>query len=172
MQGLKRTFQVINEMVADGVIRKYAVTGAIATLNYLEPTETEDLDILVSIDHFSTESGLATLGPIPSYLQERGYSDWRMEGVVIEGWPVQFIPVADALDAEGLDEAVEVELEPTDGEGRESRPIKIRTLRAEHLVAIALRTFRPKDRDRIIRFVEEKAVELERLRNVLKGIIC
>ena len=38
MDGLKNALQVINEMVADGIIQKYAVAGAVAALNYIEPT--------------------------------------------------------------------------------------------------------------------------------------
>ena len=35
-------------MEADGVIGRYAIAGAVAAYNYIEPTLTEDLDILVS----------------------------------------------------------------------------------------------------------------------------
>ncbi len=162
MDGLKGAFQVINGMVADGIIRKYAVAGAVATLNYIEPTVTEDLDILVSVDEFQGRAGgIATIRPLISYLADRGYTTFKEEGIVIEGWPVQFLPVANELDAEGLDQAVEVEIAGS------SAPIKITTLRAEHLVATALKIGRPKDRERILRFVEEKAVDLSALRDVL-----
>jgi hypothetical protein len=164
MDGLKNALQVINRMVADGVIQKYAVAGAVAALNYIEPTVTDDLDILVSFDDFqSGASGLATLEPLTSYLRNRGYAEFRKEGIVIEGWPVQFLPVANDLDAEGLDQAVEVELEVGSG----SAPIKITTLTAEHIVATALKVGRPKDRERILRFIDEKVVDLNMLREVL-----
>jgi hypothetical protein len=162
MDGLKSAFQVINGMVADGIIRKYAVAGAVAALNYIEPTVTEDLDILVSSEGFqSGASGIATMGPLISYLADRGYTTFRKEGIVIEGWPVQFLPVANDLDAEGLNQAVEVEIAGS------TAPIKISTLRAEHIVAIALSVGRPKDRERILHFLEEKAVDLKALRDVL-----
>jgi hypothetical protein len=164
MDGLKKTLQVINGMVADGIIQKYAVAGAVAALYYIEPTVTEDLDILVSFDDFqSGSSGLATLEPLSSYLRDRGYAEFRNEGIVIEGWPVQFLPVANDLDAEGLNQAVEIDLELASG----SAPIKITTLTAEHIVATALRVGRPKDRERILRFIEEKVVDLKVLREVL-----
>jgi hypothetical protein len=65
----------------------------VAALNYIEPTVTEDLDILVSFDR-ERKSGLVTLGPIVGYLAEAGYQEWRNEGVLVGGWPVQFLPVA------------------------------------------------------------------------------
>jgi hypothetical protein len=165
MNGLKSAFQVINGMVADGIIQKYAVAGAVAALNYIEPTVTQDLDILVSFDDLKTgPSGLVTLAPVISYLRDRGYTEFENEGIVIEGWPVQFLPVANDLDAEALNQAVEVEIEMGSG----SAPIKITTLTAEHIVATALKVGRPKDRERILRFIEAKVVDLTVLRAVLK----
>jgi len=41
-------------------------------------------------------------------------------------------------------------------------------LRIEHLIAIGLQTFRPKDRERIVRFLEEAEVDHRRLRDILK----
>lgn len=165
MTGLKSAFQVINQMQADGVIGDYAVAGAVAALNYIEPTLTSDLDILISVENLKTHSasGLISLGPIQDYLNTKGYSDFRDEGFLIEDWPVQFLPVSDPLDAEGLDQAVEVEIPM----GPALPPIKVRTLRPEHIVATALRVSRPKDRIRINQFLEEKAVDLDALQQVL-----
>jgi hypothetical protein len=38
---------------------------------------------------------------------------------------------------------------------------------AEHLVTIALRTGRPKDHNRILQFIEQDAVDRQRLKSVL-----
>jgi hypothetical protein len=46
--------------------------------------------------------------------------------------------------------------------------LKTRVLRAEHLVAIALRVGRPKDLIRIIQFLDEGAVDIRALCAVLK----
>jgi hypothetical protein len=62
MAGLKSTLQVINGMVADGIIQKYAVAGAVAALNYIEPTLTQDLDVLISFDDL--EGGHSKLDPL------------------------------------------------------------------------------------------------------------
>jgi len=82
---------------------------------------------------------------------------------VIEGWPVQLLPVSDDLDAEALSRAIEAEIQIPNEE-----PVRTRLLRAEHLVAIALRVGRPKDLIRITQFVENEAVDLALLREILE----
>jgi hypothetical protein len=71
---MKSTFRIINRMVADGVIGKYAVGGAVAALNYIEPTLTDDLDVSISVDHLADQprSGLVSLEPIFGYLRKAG----------------------------------------------------------------------------------------------------
>ncbi|MGH7814385.1 MAG: hypothetical protein ACREQI_10350 [Candidatus Binataceae bacterium] len=162
---MNKTFQVINRMAEEGIIRQYAVAGAVAAINYIEPTLTDDLDILISIDEQASRpgSGLMLLEPIFAYLRKAGYTSFKKEGIVVEGWPVQFLPVATDLDAEGLAEAVEIEIEAD----ASAPPIKVRTLRAEHLVATALRVGRPKDHVRITQFLEADAVNLATLKKVL-----
>jgi hypothetical protein len=151
-------------MVSDGIIRTYAVTDAVAALNYLEPVMTSDLDILVSLEEFDAKSraGLVILDSVFGYLQKAGYTEFRHEGIVIEGWPVQFLPVASDLDREGLAQAIEVELEDSGG-----GELRVRMLRAEHIVANALRVGRPKDKIRIGQFLDEDAVDLAALSAVL-----
>jgi hypothetical protein len=197
--GIKQTLEIINRMVADGIVARYAIGGAVAAYNYVESAVTEDLDILISFDGHAKrpKSGLVALGPVLSYLQQKGYSEFRKEGLVIEGWPVQFLPVADDLDAEALAQAEEVEIEISPAEGS----VKSRVLRPQHIVATALRTGRPrarfvlmqsdtrssflsgshflrktgvhfsgkcsKDRIRIAQFLEENAVDLAALCDVI-----
>ena len=164
MDDLRKTFCVINQMRDDGVIGEYAVAGAVAALYYVEPALTEDLDIMISIENLGS-SGIVTLEPLFSYLRDRGYTEWRKEGLVVEGWPVQFLPVTDALDKEALGQALEVEIEP----GQNSEAVKITILSAEHLAAIALRVGRPKDRERILRFVNEKVLDLRKFREIVRS---
>jgi hypothetical protein len=163
--GMKQTLDVINRMEADGIIARYAIAGAVAAYNYVEPTVTDDLDILVSFHEEADQpqSGLISLSPILAYLQGKGYSDFRKEGLVIEGWSVQLLPVASALDAEALTRAEELDLEISPLEGS----VRTRVLRPEHLVATALRVNRPKDRIRILQFLDEQAVDLNALRDVI-----
>jgi hypothetical protein len=149
--GMKQTLGVLNRMEAEGIIGQYAISGAFAAYYYVEPTVTEDLDVLI------------TLAPIFSYLREKGYDEHRKEGIVIEGWPVQFLPVASDLDAEALAQAKEIEIPISEAEGT----VKTRILRPEHIVAISLGVRRPKDFLRIAQFLEEEAVDRELLSDVL-----
>lgn len=159
---IKRTIAVIAQLAVDGVIKNYAITGAIAALNYLEPALTEDVDVLVSLDDFGAHSsGLLLLGPLESALAQRGYATRSDVGVIVEGWPVQFIPVASPLDEESLRDAVEVEIDP-------AAPAVVRMLRPEHIVAKAVSIGRLKDLARAEAFLDQDAVDLEALRAVLQ----
>jgi len=156
------TLRVLNRLQAEGVIGTYAIAGAIAAFRHIEATLTDDLDLLVSI---KAQGGLALvmLEPIFARLRAWGYSEFRLEGIVIEGWPVQFLPVASDLDAEALEQAENIELSL----GTPEASVRTRALRAEHVVAIAVKVGRPKDFVRIHQYLEEEAVDLDALRGVL-----
>ena len=156
-----RTITVLNNMVENGIIRRYAIGGTVAAMNYLEPALTEDVDVLISFDNPSP-SGLVTLGPIVAWLGSKGYSEWQKEGLIVEGWPVRFLPVADSLDLEAIEQAVMAE----DPFGTEA-PISTWMLSAEHVVATALKTGRPKDLVRISAFLDTDAVDLDLLGDIL-----
>jgi hypothetical protein len=160
--GMKQTIEVLNRMEGDGVIGRYCISGAVAALNYVEVSATEDLDILVSFEEMEHQSGLLTLGPIVNYLRGLGYSEVHKEGILIEGWPVRFLPVANPLDKEALESALEVTVRLEGGD------VRTRLLRPEYVVANALRTGRPKDRFRILQFLEGEAVEAGALCLVLE----
>jgi hypothetical protein len=160
---LRSTIAAVAKLAEAGAFRQYAIAGAVAALNYIEPTLTEDLDILVSIAHFETRpSGLILLTPIEKALADMGYTERTDVGYMIDGWPVQFLPVASALDEEALQKAIEVDIALTG-----APPLKARCLRAEHLVAIAVRLGRLKDLARVQAFLEQGAVDLSALKDVL-----
>jgi hypothetical protein len=122
------------------------------------------LDILVSTAHFEKHpSGLILLAPIEKALAEMGYSERTDVGYKIEGWPVQFLPVASELDEEALERAAELAID-LPGEP----PLKTRCLLAEHIVAIAVKLGRLKDFARVQAFLEEGAVNLVALKDVLE----
>lgn len=152
---MKETLEVINRMVDDGVIKDYAIGGAVAAIYYLEPFDTADLDIFVVVD--TAGSGLTVIAPIYDYLLARGH---RVEGefVHVEGQPVQFLPVFNALTEEAVAEAHEISYAGT----------ATRVMRGEHLVAIMLDTGRAKDFFRINMFLEQRAVDLGRLEAILR----
>jgi hypothetical protein len=157
---LKDAFRVLNAMEADGVIGRFAVAGAVGAYTYIEAASTHDLDVLLLLGNKSSRHSIS-LASIFTYLKKRGYTDHQGEGIVIEGWPVQFLPAADVLDEEALEEAQSKEIRS------DNETIPVRVLRAEHLVAIATRVGRPKDISRIAEFVAQKKVNMPRLREVL-----
>jgi hypothetical protein len=152
---VKETIAVINQMQADGVIGKYAIGGAVGATFYLAPAATVDVDIFATFPS-QPVGPLLSLATIYDYLKARGYRE-EDEYIVVGDWPVQFLPPSDDLDREAIAESVPVEIEG----------IRTWVMRAEHLVAIALRTARAKDRSRVLQFLEERAVD----RNKLQGII-
>src|SRR3569623_1899644 len=98
---IRNAIEVVVRLAEQGVVGQYAVAGAVAALNYIQPTLTEDLDILISTADFAhRDSGLIVLTPIEDALARMGYTEHRAEGIVVEGWPLQFLPVASDLDAE------------------------------------------------------------------------
>lgn len=151
---MKTTLEMINRMQGGGVIGEYAIGGAVGATFYLEPSATVDVDIFAMLP----KAGSSSLAPIYEYLKAHG-CDADGEHVVIGEWPVQFLSPSDALEREALAEATQTEIEG----------VKTRVMTAEHLVAIAVRTGRPKDHARILQFLEQDAVDTEKLNRVLAG---
>jgi hypothetical protein len=136
---LRKTIEIVDRLASNGAMKQYAITGAVAALYYIQPTLTEDLDILVSVGDFE-----------------------KHDSVLLEGWLVRFLPAASAFDEEALEQADEVEVQPK-GEA----VIKTRIFKAEHLVANAVKLGRLKDLARVEEFLERKAVDLTELATVL-----
>ncbi len=153
---MKATLETINRMQADGIIGKYAIGGAVGATFYLEPAATLDVDIFVALPT-SPGGAILNLAPIYDYLRTRG---GKVDGeyIVVGGWPVQFLPPSDALDQEALADAVATEVEG----------VRTWVMTAEHLVAIALRTGRAKDYNRVLQFVEQQSVDRSKLQNILQ----
>lgn len=161
---LRKTIEVVTKLAEQGTIQRYAIAGAVAALNYIQPTLTEDLDILVSIAHFDKlPSGLILLTPIEEALTNMGYTERSDVGYIVEGWPVQFLPVASALDEEALERAIDVDIDLSD-----EFPLKARCLSAEHIAAIAVKLGRLKDLARVQAFLEQDVVDLVVLEDILE----
>ena len=131
------------------------VACAVGATFYLEPAATLDIDVFVSIPK-APGSSLISLSPIYDYLTARGCQAEK-EYIIVEGWQVQFLPPGDALDEEAVDRACEADV---DG-------INTRVMTAEHLVAIALRTGRTKDKIRIEQFIESGVLDAGQLDQIL-----
>jgi len=144
-------------MQSDGIIGKYAIGGAVGATFYLEPSATLDVDIFVTLP-LAPGSSLITLAPLYDYLKAH---EGKVEGeyIVVGGWPVQFLPPRDAIEQEAVANAVLAKVEDVD----------TWVMTAEHLVAIALRTGRTKDFNRILQFIEQDAVDRKKLQEVLQS---
>ncbi len=153
---LKTVLREINAMEADGIVDRYAIGGAVGATFYLEPVATLDVGIFIS---FQAQRGSLLISPEPvlKYLTERGA---RIEGeyLIIADWPVQLLPPTGPLVEEALAEALEMEVEE----------VRTRVFTAEHLAAIALQTGRPKDKARLLQFIESGTLSTERFQNILE----
>ena len=141
-------------MVADGVIENYAVAGAIAAIFYVEPFSTEDLDVLV----LTPEGHLIIELPGWDYLKAHGYTKIEKGGIVVEGWPVQFLPATTPLEREAYIKADFLSVED----------VRVRVVLPEHLFAIMLSVGRPKDIARIKMFLSQDAVKMNALEDVIR----
>ncbi|MBA3725547.1 MAG: hypothetical protein H0W86_03625 [Armatimonadetes bacterium] len=145
---IETALSLLNEMVEQGVMETYALGGAVAAANYLEPMSTLGVDVFVRL---RTQPGATLQDPTPifAFLAEKGHG---MEGgyAVVDGWPVQFLAPPGELGEEALRNANTVDV---DG-------IPVRIFRAEHLAAIALETGRAKDKARLLAFLESPDFDL------------
>lgn len=150
----KEVLKVLNDMQAQGVIQGYALGGAVGAAVYLEPFYTKGLDVFVAIEK---KGMLIDLSPIYSYLTSRGF-EAKGQWIVIGGWDVEFLPPYSALTEEALREAIVMKWEDT----------SVRVIQAEYLVAICLATGRMKDDDRIARFIDQQAFDMDELQPILE----
>jgi hypothetical protein len=152
---VEKTLAIINELKESGIIDDYAIAGGIGAIFYIETILTYDLDIFFT---YRTEPrGLEILKPIYQYLTRKGYK--KKDGhIVIEGVPVQFFPVYDNLSSEAVECARKTRF----------KGVKTKVLSAEHLLAIMLRVFRPKDKERIIMLLDQAKVDKRRLNGILR----
>lgn len=154
---IEQALRLANEVKQAGLIGGYAIGGAFAFIYHGEPFETKDFDLIVDLD--VKESGLIDLGPIWQHFTAGGA---KPEGqfLRISRILVDLVPAADALDEEALREAIEARV------GRQPA----RVLTAEHAVAIAVRTGRPRDRAKIARLLASApdTVNHSRLEDILQ----
>ena len=152
---MEKTLKVLDDLQKKGLIKRYVIGGGIAVLFYAEPILTYDLDVFCLLP--TEMGGVITLSSTYEYLQKKGYSV-QEEHIVIEGIPVQFIPAYNELVEEAVEEAIDVKY----------KRVKTRIVRAEHLLAIMLQTYRPKDRARILVLLDEAEVNILYLENILE----
>ncbi len=154
---MERVLQVINQMQADGIVENYAIGGGIAAIYYLEPYQTEDIDIFIPVSSVSVgKAGLISLEPVYGYLKKLGYFPSK-EGVIIEDWLVQFIPTRQLMDEEAIAKSRRVKYGETE----------TKLFTAEYLAAELLRSGRRKDQIRVIALIESNKVNMTTFREIL-----
>jgi hypothetical protein len=149
---VKAVVELLNAMKAAGVVRDYALFGAMAQMRYTEPVATLDADVLVLLD---PAAGLAALRPVYRFCEERGYVP-RGEAVQVGDWPVQFIPTFSPLTEKAVQEAESGEIEG----------LPVRVVSAAHLAVIGLSVGRAKDHTRILALLEAEAVSRGGIENL------
>lgn len=153
---MKKTLQVLNKLIAEKVIRDYAIGGAMGALWYMEAITTMDLDIFVL---FADETSFDPISPIYKRLRELGYDkdSNEVECINIEGVPVQFLPVYNELLTDAMMNAHSFDYED----------VSTKVLSAEHLAAICVQTGRMKDKLRVEMFLRSKKFNKEQFFKIL-----
>lgn len=153
---MKDALLALNAITQAGVIGGYAIGGAIGASFYIEATSTEDIDVFVFL---SPEENvlLISLSPIYEALTKLG-GIVDKEHVRFGNWPVQILPAYKPLIEEALRESVKVEFSGV--------PTRIFT--PEYTCAIALDTGRTKDYFRVAMFIEQSAVNMDLLGDIVK----
>lgn len=151
---MRKTIELLNEIEQLGYFTKYAIGGAIGALFYVDPFETEDLDILILLP--PQAHPLAPLSDIYEEMRRRGY---REDGpyIIIEGTPVQLIPAYNQLVEESVSLAPD---KLYDG-------VRTRVPDAEHLAAIMVQTGRTKDRIRLDEMRKQASLDEGKLLEIL-----
>lgn len=150
---MENTLKLIKELKEKKILKDFSIGGGIAALYYIEPFLTYDLDIFF----IPMKESIDVLAPIYGYLNKKGFRA-KKEHVLIEGVPVQFIPVYNDLVKEAVLNSLEAKY------GR----IGTKVLGLEYLIAVMLQTYRPKDRERLVKVFEEAKIDLKLLKKILK----
>ena len=147
----------LNALQARGLIGEHAIGGAMAFVYWAEPFDTKDLDVFVILP--TTAAGLIHLAPIWDYLVANGGTP-EGQFVRVGRLLLDFVPASDALDEEAIAGAVPVRVGDT----------TTRVFTPEHAVAIALRTWRGKDREHIDRLIRtgRRSLDLAHLDAILQ----
>ena len=142
-------FAALEGALADGIIERYAIGGAVGATFYIEPSATQDVDVFVVFNQ--PASLIVSLAPIYAYFTARG-AVVQDEHLIIADWPVHVLPSTTPLVDDALAHAVGMSV---DGQS-------VAVLSQEHLAAIALETGRMKDKIRLAQFLASQTFDRAR----------
>ncbi len=150
---LADVLRAANELVSAGLIKDYALGGALAAIYYTEPFTTYDADIIFVASDKTLSAGIPA---IYSHLQSRG---WRIERehLLIRDFPVQFL-AASGLTEEAVHNAQLIEYEGV--------PAKV--FRPEYIISIAASVGRHKDLARIEQLTSHAKIHKTLLDDILR----
>ena len=148
---------VLERLLNEGVLSRYAIGGATAAGFHGEPLATRDIDVFVFLEP-KPGALLVTLEPVFQRLEEIGFNEFDEEGILVHGFPVQFLAASPGLETEAVEQAANLEW---DGH-------HLRVMLPEHLAAIALTVGRPKDRARVVYLVELPTFDRTRFSEILR----
>jgi hypothetical protein len=152
---MKETLKILNELKERKLIEDYAIGGGIATIFYVEPFFTYDLDVFIIPMERKPRRNVILLSPIFDYLKDKGYH-WKGEHMMIEGIPVQFIPT-NKLEEEAVREARPTEYEQ----------VRTKVVTPEYLIPILLMAGRRKDKEKIKKLLEQAKIDKRKLESIL-----
>jgi hypothetical protein len=150
---MEKTLKIINELKDKGIIIDYAIGGGIAALFYVEPFLTYDLDIFIIIKE--EKKDLISLKDLFEYLKSKGFL-FKGEHIIIEGIPVQFIPVNE-LEKEAVE----------NGRFVKYKSVNTKVIEPEYLIAIFLKIGRRKDIERIEKILNLDIIDRDKLQKIL-----
>ena len=150
---LADVFRAANELVSAGLIKDYALGGALAAIYYTEPFTTYDADIIFVASDKTLSAGIPS---IYSHLQSKGWHVER-EHLIIKDFPVQFL-AASGLTEEAVRKAKRIEYDGV--------PAKV--FSPEYIIAIAASVGRHKDLARIEQLMTQAKVDRALLDDILR----
>lgn len=152
---MEKALKVLDGLKTNGLIEDYAIGGGIATIFYIEAILTYDLDIFVIPIISNKDKKIIDFSHLYKYLTKLGYK-WKGEHIIIEGIPVQFIPV-DQLEEEAVRKAKSVVY----------KGVTTKVLTVEYLIAILIKVGRSKDIAKVSRLINEVKVDKKKLQAIL-----
>ncbi len=154
---MEKTLQTINALKKRKLIEDYAIAGGIAAMFYIEPILTYDLDVFVILTRDKKKSRVIDLTSVYSFLKKRKYK-WKGEHIIVEGVPVQFIPV-DELEEEAVRKAKAITY----------KGVRTKIVTLEYLVVILLRAGRKKDIAKVEKLLAQAKAKMAVLKKIARA---